>query len=328
MTNEKALPYLINDFIRDIEHQYSAPTIAAYTQALNVFMQFLRTEKKLSLSRVTVSSIEGEWGEAFMVWLQESRSVETEHLYMRAIYQFYQYVDQHSDRTFDIELLAHYIETNRRPKVHAIPTLPSEAIRRIVQFAEASRGLSEAASERELLGNLRDRAFILMLACTGLRISEICDLRISQFDVAMARLSLNEFTQLPLSSSAATATKTYLMKRLSLDQQQPTFQPKGLPLFSRHDKRVGSRILPISRWTGANIVEAWVRAALNPEERGQLEETSQVITPHSFRHHFVLNALMSTEHDVAETQVLARHSDRSTTRRYLNTLTRKSSSNS
>jgi integrase len=63
------------------------------------------------------------------------------------------------------------------------------------------------------------------------------------------------------------------------------------------------------------------------EERIQLQEAQQVITPHTFRHHFVLNALMSTDRDVATAQSLARHEDRSTTRRYLTKLTRDSNSN-
>jgi integrase len=79
-------------------------------------------------------------------------------------------------------------------------------------------------------------------------------------------------------------------------------------------------VYAISRWTGANIVDAWAKQALEPAVRTALIAANQYITPHSFRHYFVMNALRNTENDVATTQIMARHVDRSTTRRYLQKL--------
>jgi integrase len=321
------LSTVMDEYVHYIKPQYSIPTVAAYTQALHVFGQHLRNLYRVSPSSIELSDLDAGWGGTFMEWLQEARSVETEHLYMRALLQFYQYASEFGADTDAFETLGRFIEINRRPKTHIIPTLPFEAIHRVIELAEASSGLLGAASEREMLGQLRDRAFLLTLAYSGLRISEICDLRKSQLNLEASHISLGDSSQLPLPATAVGALKAYLNKRLVLDQQQPTQLRDHLPLFARHDKRVGSRILVISRWTGANIVEAWVRSALTLEERIQLQEAQQVITPHTFRHHFVLNALMSTDRDVATAQSLARHEDRSTTRRYLTKLTRDSNSN-
>jgi integrase len=119
-----------------------------------------------------------------------------------------------------------------------------------------------------------------------------------------------------------TAISTYLSRRSNLDQQNPT----DTPLFARHDKRASKRVLPISRWTGANIVENWVNYALDASIRAQLDSEKITITPHSFRHYFILDALAQTDHDIAATQTLARHGDRSTTRRYLHRITASTSS--
>jgi integrase len=168
---------------------------------------------------------------------------------------------------------------------------------------------------------LRDKAFILTLGYTGLRVSEICELRRHQFDSDKSQIVANTNLGLSLPTSAVSALIAYLSARRKLDSQQPSALG-DLPLFARHDKRAGSRILSVSRWTGANIVDMWVRLGLDRTTRVALEKAHMNITPHTFRHYFVFNALASTDKDISSAQRLARHGDRSTTRRYLQQLAR------
>ena len=174
----------------------------------------------------------------------------------------------------------------------------------------------EDINERDQLRILRDKAFILTLADTGLKVSEICDLRRKHVNLAQQLL---HFDSIPLSISPRTAQaiQSYLAARQKLDAQQRLQPDHGeLALFARHDKRASSKILPISRWTASNIVDEWVRLALPEQMRAELEERGQVISPQTFRHYFVVTMLEQTG-DLSTTQTLARHSDPSTTRRYM-----------
>jgi site-specific recombinase XerD len=83
----------------------------------------------------------------------------------------------------------------------------------------------------------------------------------------------------------------------------------ALPLFARHDKRAGNKVLPLSSRSVQQIVDRWVSHFLG---NVYLYE----ITPHSFRHYFVTTVLRSTGGDIEIAKKLARHADISTTMRY------------
>jgi integrase len=97
---------------------------------------------------------------------------------------------------------------------------------------------------------------------------------------------------------------------------QRLLAPSQLALFARHDKKAGNNILPISRWTAANIIHQWTMSSLPPDIRADLTAQGITISPQTFRHYFVITVLQRTG-DIAETQYLARHADTATTRRYL-----------
>jgi integrase/recombinase XerC len=313
-------PDLVTDFLSEIERRYSAPSTAAYTQALQLYTQHLRQDLKIPVTKIGLGDLDIGWGESFLRTLQETRSPETEHLYTRVVLHFYQFVETNYDMPLSTDSLARFLDENRRAKNHAIPEVPTALVQQVVEFAAGFRPPQSdgSTSDREILGALRDKAFLLTLAHTGLRVSEICGLRRQEFDPITGSIQVGSDARLPLNSSAARALTAYLKARSSLDQQQ---RGSELPLFARHDKRAGSRVLPISRWTGANIVDQWVALALPADVRVKLAEAHQTITPHTFRHFFVLNALTQVDQDVRTAQAMARHGDRSTTRRYLQRLT-------
>ena len=78
-----------------------------------------------------------------------------------------------------------------------------------------------------------------------------------------------------------------------------------LPVFARHDRGAGSRVLPISTNS--------VRTAIN--DLCQLAGLDETITPHLFRHRFATRVLRAT-HDLAATQDLLGHASPTTTRIY------------
>ena len=307
----------IEGYLSGIRQKHSPQTSAAFNQALHLFERFLHQNLTIQPARTPASAARAGWAKEFLRYLQENHSVETEHLYSRAILNFYQYLEDEELAPISAETLREHFTTTRRRKEHTIPTPPLEAIEQILSYARhMPMPAKESTNPREYLRLHRDRAFILTLAETGLRVSEICALRRRDVDLERRSLTVSARLELPLSPTTATSIRSYLEKRAELDQKQRLVPIEDLPLFARHDKRAGKRVLPISRWTGSNIVEQWVRLALPAKVQHELEEKNQRITPKAFRHYFVITTLKQTG-DLAITQMLARHMDRSTTRRYL-----------
>lgn len=320
-TTNPALSSALHSFLLFVGQKYSVHTHAAYAQALDLFCRYLAQEHRLHSDRLTVNDLQPEWVMLYLSQLQETRSVETEHLYLRTVLHFYEFAATHYDLPIDLSMLAEKVAEKRRTKSHSLPNLPASAMETMLEFAETFLPPSPStdSEEREYLRLLRDRAFVLTLADTGLRVSEICNLHRADVDLDACELRLSGLNTLPLTSRSAEAIRQYLTARHKLDTMQTLSSLHQLPVFSRHDKRASKRVLPVSRWTGGNIVEAWAKLALPPLTYQQLLANGQRVTPHSFRHYFVLVTLTQTA-DLATTRTRARHGDPSTTRRYLRSL--------
>ena len=305
----------INSFLSHTQTHESPHITTSYTQALNLFSKFLGT-RGIKVTKQPASDIQPGWGPDFFSFLRENRSVETEHAYSRALIAFYEYVSQNitplNTNTLDKE-----IQSNRRRKHHKVPDIPLTAITELIEFTkETTFPFQKEPTYRQVLRFFRDRSLILLLAETGFKVSELCDLRLKHFNPQRRTIQLPPDFVIPLSSQASSALKSYLDHRSKLDSKQHLMKTDELPLLARHDKRAGDRILPISRWTASNIIDEWSMLALTEQTQADLRENDQRITPQSFRHYFVINMLQQSD-DLAATQALARHADRSTTSRYL-----------
>lgn len=316
-----SLQEAITEYLSGCARRYSAQTAAAYTQALNLFQQVLQKRLRLVARHIPVAALQASWVHAYLAYLQEERSVETEHLYSRALIDFVSCAEQAGWTTIDTAQLVQFVIDHRRPKDHAIPQPPIELIDRLLAYvASAPVPTGPHINQRELLGMLRDKAFVLTLAETGLKVSEITALRRQNFDNEQRCIALpDDGPNLHLSRATAQAVTAYLRERARLDSAQTLQLPGALPLFARHDKRAGTKVLPFSRWTASNIISAWADLALSSQERAALDASGQRITPQTFRHYFVITTLSQTG-DLSSTRALARHGDLSTTRRYLRAL--------
>lgn len=171
---------------------------------------------------------------------------------------------------------------------------------------------SPCDSERDHLIQLRDRAFLITLADTGLRVHEACKLRRGDIDWQEGRAVIigkgDQEAVVRFSRRALGVLKDYISARSGLDgaSGRPL---TALPLLVRHDDRASNKVLPISTTTGRNIVSQRVREALGEQAVGS-------ITPHSFRHYFVTMVLRGSGGNLKLAQELARHRDTSTTQLY------------
>jgi integrase len=162
------------------------------------------------------------------------------------------------------------------------------------------------------LRNYRDRAFLLTLADTGLRVHEICALRRGDLDWNESRAVItgkgDRQAVVRFSQRALRAIKDYLEARQTLDggSGRPL---TSLPLFARHDRGAGKKVKPITTTTGRNIVNQRVQETLGEQAVG-------TITPHSFRHYFVATVLRGSGGNLKLAQELARHKNIQVTQRY------------
>ena len=234
----------------------------------------------------------------------------TERLYLTAVTGFYEYLA--AERLAEINLprvrlLVH--QRARRPGVR-LPQFPRDDIEEIIEYAKYLTTAS-AEDENEQLRNLRDRAFLITLADTGLRVHEACKLRRGDIDWNEGKAVItgkgNRQAVIRFSNRSIQALRDYINARAKLDgaSGKPL---TSLPLFARHDKGAGNKVKPITTRTGQNIISLRVKESLGPDAVG-------TITPHSFRHYFVTTVLRASG-NLKLAQELARHRNIAVTQRY------------
>jgi len=237
-------------------------------------------------------------------------SATTERLYLTALAGFYEYLS--AERLCEINLprIRLLIRQRARKPGQRLPQFPFNNIEIILEYAN-NIALSPSKDLLSQLINFRDRAFLLTLADTGLRVHEACALRRGDVDWNEGRALIigkgNQQAVVRFSRRSLRAIKEYLTIRASLDGVSGRTLA-SLPLFARHDRGAGKKIKPITTTTGRNIVTQRVSEALGKEAVG-------TITPHSFRHYFVTVVLRASG-NLKLAQELARHKNIAVTQRY------------
>lgn len=308
-------PQTIAEAVEDFLHQKAmtrnAKTAKAYGHGLDHFLTVLETHK---VARTVSPAQLGEMRLVlrFAEHLQAlDLSASTQKLYASAVSGFYKYLAARSLADVNLETLEEIFRQQLKRPGQRLPQFPKEDIEKVLDFAE---GLVRAPSEdeRARLINLRDRAFLLTLADTGLRVHEACGLKRGDVDWNEARAILigkgDKQAVIRFSKRVLAALRDYLGGRAQLDGASGK-RLSNLPVFARHDDGGEKKVKGITTETGRNIVKGRVREALGDEAVG-------TITPHSFRHYFVTTVLQATGGNIHLAQRLARHSNITVTERY------------
>ena len=303
----------IDYYLESVSLSRSLNTSRTYQNGLQIFLGTLKKHsidpQKNSIDVLTEDAV--SW---FATDLKKY-SPATERLYLTALTGFYQYLVAErlaSPNLPRVELLVR--QRARRPG-QRLPQFPSEKIEAVLQYAaNLDKGSPDEHSghRRDLrIRDLRDRAFLLTLADTGLRVHEACQLRRGDIDWNEGRAVIigkgDRQAVIRFSTRSLEALKMYLRERAALDGSSG-HPLASLPLFARHDKGAGQDIKPITTATGRNIVSQRVIEALG-------EKAAGLITPHSFRHYFVTTVLKGSG-NLKLAQELARHRNIAVTQRY------------
>src|SRR5690349_2129779 len=272
----------INSFLNSFNR--SPKTIFAYRNALEQFVKTVGENAELNT-------------ESYIKFLSalKNKSPSTQRVYRTAVLKFYAFCKAGNWAELK-EATDHY--TRKQGK--RIVNFNREAIEQMIVYCESLSG--------DLFA-LRDRAFVLTLVDTGLRISEACALKRGDIDWQEARAVIvgkgDKQAVIRFSNRALAALKDYLHARSSVEpnSRKPL---ASQPLFARHDITASKIIKPI------NAGGMWKAIKDRVTEAGI---DRRLVRIHDFRHYFVTMTYLA-KGNLKLSQELARHERISTTNRY------------
>ena len=280
----------INRFLETLDR--SPKTIFAYRHALSLFVRTVGKDAELSTDTYI----------KFLISLKQ-KSPSTQRVYRTAVRKFYAFCKAGNWAEIE-EATNHY---TRKPGKRIV-NFNRQAVEQIIGFCE-SLSMDSTASQRANLEALRDRAFVLTLVDTGLRISEASSLKRGDIDWLEQRAIIigkgDKQAVVRFSNRSIQALKAYLHARSVVEPNSRV--PLGSqPLFARHDIRASKRIRPITpggMWKA--IKDRMTEAGVD----------RHMVRIHDFRHYFVTMTYLA-KGNLKLSQELARHESISTTNRY------------
>mgnify|MGYP000848872219 FL=1 len=282
------------------------------TRTYRNVMKFLETEV-LPAHQLSPGSPITAFKEDAVTWLvsaMRDKAPTTERLHLTALSRFFEFLAAENLAPINLPRVHLLIRQRaRRPGVR-LPQFPQADIEKVLDYAEGLL-LAPVEDESERLRNLRDRAFLITLADTGLRVHEACNLRRGDLNWQEGRAVIigkgNREAVIRFTRRSQSALEDYLRARAQMDgaSGRPL---TALPLFARHDRGNQKRVCAITTATGRNIVKDRVLLAIGSHAKGS-------ITPHSFRHYFVTRILQASG-NLKLAQELARHRNIAVTQRY------------
>jgi len=312
MNNDVTILQAKSSFLASVKLKRSDATVKAYTNALETFLIML-AKQNLDVDTVPVDELREVSISDFVTYINDL-SPATESLYLQVIKSFFEFLYAENLSVINISQVRMLIrQRTRRPKAQS-SEYPEEDIKRLIDYMQmlSKSPTSDPDFSKSLfLRDMRDRALILTLADTGLRVEELCKLKVGDLDWKNNRATLvgrgKKQSLIRFSTRAMNSVKLYLDLRLELYGITGT-SLATLPLFARHDKGAGKKIKPVTSVTIRRIVTDRVTEVLGSESAG-------VITPHTFLHYFVTTILRTTG-NLKLAQVLARHANIQVTQRY------------
>ena len=306
---ELSIDIVISEYCDRIAEARSKNTARTYKNGMNVFRRVLLVNK-INPEKDSISELR-EDAVAWTIDYLRDNTATTERLYLTAITGFFEYISAENLAPINLPRIHQLIKLRARRPGQRLPQFPRNAIEQVLEYADNLR-VKAVENENDRLRNLRDRAFLITLADTGLRVHEACGLRRGDLDWFEYQAVIigkgNRQAVVRFSKRSIAAIKDYLSARSARDgaSGRPL---SALPLFARHDPGAGTKnIKAITTRAGRYIVTMRVRECLGEDAIG-------TITPHSFRHYFVTTVLRASG-NLKLAQELARHKNIAVTQRY------------
>ena len=263
-----------------VEKGLSANTISAYRRDLNKFEEFAR-KRKLTLESVGRDDLVDFLASLYRQKL-ESRTVARQLVTLRNFFRFAQIQEIiTTDPSLNLE----------SPKIRR--TLPG-----YLRLEEVERLLAQP--DAKTAAGLRDRAMLEVLYSTGLRVSELTSLRVTDLDSKVGCIRCigkgDKERIVPAGRKALSMVEKYLR------DARPELLGKGVSSPALFVNRRGHSLSRVGVW---KILSAYGRRA----------GLRVALTPHMLRHSFATH-LLERGADLRSVQLMLGHADISTTQIY------------
>ena len=300
------MEYYIEQFITYLAHErnLSAHTIKNYRSDLEQFQNFLRHLNSISgeqpdVPQIDIQQIDRITIQAFLGHLYSQKKKKSSIARkLAALKAFFHFLWKKS-----------YLESNPIRNI-AFPKLP-QRLPALFQQEEIEQ-LLEGISGIDIL-TLRDLAILELLYATGIRVEELAQLQLKDFNIHERRIKIrgkgNKERIVVFGVPAAEALTRYLSRRDELEQQHKAtaFQSEKnvLPAATQNAVFLNYKGTPLSSRSIRRIVKKYVKKA----------DLDRELSPQSFRHSFASHLLQAGA-DLRVIQELLGHSSLSTTQRY------------
>lgn len=291
----------IREFLEycEIEKNRSNKTIETYTHYLHRFLKYSHGE-----GVENPKQIDSEFVRGYRLFL--NRLIDDKGKNLKLISQGYHVIALRAFLKYlqkrDVSTLApEKIELAKNPS-RQIESLETDELRRIMKALEL---------ETEEILRLRDRAILLTLFSTGLRVSELTSLKQKMVNVDRGEFTVrgkgDKLRLVFLSPDAATAIKQYLKKRTD---NHPA-------LFISHTKvgqSVSKEMDALGQTSGpAGLTPRSIQRLIH--KYATLAGITHRVTPHTLRHAFATDLLRNGA-DIRSVQTMLGHASITTTQIY------------
>jgi site-specific recombinase XerD len=325
----------IERYLAYVKASQSLGTARTYATGLRHFGRYLESES-LPPTETNVEQLTLPMASGFVTWLYdylleevaggqpEKISEATKANYFTAVSRFFEYLIVEAQilpmsmQEYDTlrKALGRAVKKRRQNELPP-DKLPSREIVEALR-TEARRPLAlpddtpPGEVRRQRLSRLRNIAIVEALVSSGMRVGELVRLERGHllYDLSGALVKYGKGKkerEVLFSEQAWRDIQTYLQARQDGAHAR---QLARLPVFARHDRRAGSRMLPLSTRSVQNALYELASQA------GLLERFH--LTPHTLRHFFATEFLSETG-DLALTQYALGHASPTTTRIYAQT---------
>jgi integrase/recombinase XerD len=265
---------------------FSERSIPDYIHNVKLFLHYLKELKIENIAEVDRRVIQDYQAR---VYLETTRgkplAPKTQHKRLGCVQTFFQYLTKSGyalyDPSADLEL----------------PKLPRQLPRNILNKKEIGALLSKPNLETPL--GIRDRAYLEVFYATGIRVSELCSLKLADLDLSRGELRINQGKGkkdriVPLGEVACDYLEFYLAEA----------RPKLAP--------TGEQILFVSK-NGRKMHYTTVSKLTS--KYGQKAGVNKSVSPHSLRHTCATH-LLKGKADIRQIQELLGHENLASTQIY------------
>jgi len=293
MPNKTEIQKLIQDFLEDLEITYnrSRRTVGNYEFYLNRFSGWLAEKRVTKPQNITQEHIR-----QYRLWLnrltsnkKENLKINTQNYHLIAVRSWLKYLAKRDIKT----LAPEKIDLAKMPQ-RSVDFLDGSDLNRILDSPLKTDNIS--------IIKKRDKAILELLFSTGLRVSEISNLKIDSINLKKDEFTVRGKGDKPRVVFLSNQAKYWLAEYLKLRKDSNPY------LFISHDRAAKNRKNEekgLSPRSIQRLVEKYSKAA----------GITKKVTPHTMRHSYATDLLMNGA-DIRSVQSMLGHSSITTTQIY------------